>query len=98
MKLEQLTLGDHQIRQAKEPIHLRRALGQPAIARPLVSRNAFGDVKWILNLCSSIGREPFELRAQLPWLRVGQRTALTGGQNKVPLHRAALILFKLLNT
>ena len=38
MKLEQPTLGDHQIRNAKERMQLRRVLGQSATARPLVSK------------------------------------------------------------
>ena len=45
MKFEQPTLGDNQIRQSEQRMHLRRVLGHSAIARLLVSKDVLDDVK-----------------------------------------------------
>ena len=71
MKLEQPTLGDHQIRKAKERMQLRRVLGQSATARPLVSKNVLDDVKRIRNLRSNTSLELLKLLAQPFRFRIG---------------------------
>jgi len=98
VKLEQPTLGDHQIRQSEQRMQLRRVLGQSAIARLLVSKDVLDDVKRMLNLRSNTGLELLELLAQPSCFRIGQRTALAGAQSNVPRHRAFLIFLAPLNT
>ena len=80
VKLEQPTLGDHQIRQSEQRMQLCRVLGQSAIARLLVSKDVLDDVKRMLNLRSNTGLELLELLAQPSCFRIGQRNALAETQ------------------
>jgi hypothetical protein len=83
--------GDHQISKAEERTPLLGVLGQFAIARRPVSKNFLDDVKRMLNLSSNTAPARLELLAQLSCFRTGQRTAPTGVQSSVRLHRADLI-------
>jgi hypothetical protein len=71
MKLEQPTLGDHQIRKTKERTQLCRVLCHSEIAPLLVSEYVLDYVRRMPNLRSNTGLELLELVARPSCFRIG---------------------------
>lgn len=94
---EQPPLGDHQIGQGKQREELGGVLGQSPVAVLFVPEQVLDEVERMLDLGADAGLEPLNALVQSAQFVVRQRTALAGPQGDEPLHRAALILFPLLN-
>ena len=83
MEVELSRFVNYQIFLPVECMQRRLALGQYAIALLLGFKDAFDEVKRMLNLRYQIGLEHLELIAQPCCPRLEQRTALTWAQSNL---------------
>ena len=98
IKREQSSLGDQQIRQAKQREELCRILRQSTITRLPQRKYVLDEVEGMLNLGPDAGLDLLSSFTQSPALVVQQRTALARPQGNVPAHLAVAVLFPLLDT